>query len=181
MDLHALIKLTNFEHSRKVSEISALLAKWMGYSPSETEIIRQAALFHDVGKSGIAPEILNRPGKLTEREYEIVKTHVQLGSRQIAEAILFLTAAYRVAQAHHERCNGTGYPYGLTENEIHPYARLVSVADVLDALASNRPYRKALSVNEALEYLKNQSGVLFDKDVVAVLLDRWDDVAALYR
>jgi HD-GYP domain-containing protein (c-di-GMP phosphodiesterase class II) len=137
-------------------------------------------LYHDIGKVDISPEILNKPGALTTQEFEIIKRHTQTGCEKISEAICVLIAAYWITRHHHERGDGTGY-YGLAANEIHPFIRLVSVADVLDALLSKRSYKKAWGLNEALDYLKNQSGVQFDKEVISVLLDRSDDIADLYR
>ena len=179
MNLQALIDSTNYEHSRKVSEISGLLAKYAGYSCVEAMVISQAALYHDIGKCDISPEILNKPGALTAQEYNIVKCHTQLGRDRIQEALRVLTAASEIAESHHERSDGTGY-HGLAAEEIHPYARLVAVADVYDALISKRSYKNALNISEALSYLKDRSGVQFDKDIVTALLAHIDEIVALY-
>ena len=180
MDLHTLIKLTDYEHSRKVSQISALLAEIMGYSRTEVEIIKEAALYHDIGKIDIAPEILNKPGALTSQEFDIVKKHTQLGCEKIKDAICGLIVAYWAAKNHHERLDGSGYQ-GLTADEIHPFIRLISAVDVLDALVSRRAYKQCWGMNDALAYLQKQAGVLFDKEVVSALMAHSDDVEALYR
>lgn len=180
MNLQAFINKTDFAHSRKVSELSGLLAGYMGYSGSEAEIIEQAALFHDIGKCDIPPEILGKPGGLTSQEFEIVKTHTLLGGERIKEALQILFAAYLVANNHHEKLDGTGYN-GLLSDKIHPYAKLVSVADVFDALASKRAYKDAWSIDDVFGYLKNQSGTQFDVEIVAILLAHKNEVAALYR
>lgn len=152
----------------------------MGYSRGEAEIIGEAALYHDIGKCFIPPELLDRPGALTQQEFEIVKGHTRLGSEKLQEAQRVLSAAYRIAKYHHERWDGSGY-LGLTGRNIDPYARLAAVADVYDALASKRAYKDALKAQEVLGYLKKYSGIQFDKDVVSALLAHAGEIAALYR
>lgn len=169
-----------YEHSQKVSEISGLLAKKAGYSCADVQIIKQAALLHDIGKCEISNEILNKPGKLTPQEYDVIKKHTQLGSEIIKEALLVMLAAYRIANNHHERWDGSGY-YGLAGNNIDPFARLVAVADVLDALMSKRAYKDCWSLNEAFSYLDKQSGVQFDREIVSVLLSIPNEISALYN
>jgi len=180
LDLQAFVNTTNCEHSIRVSEISGILAKYLGYSQKEALIIGQAAIYHDIGKCDIPPEILNKPGALTDQEYSIVKCHTQLGGERIAEALRVLSAASVISEHHHEKWDGTGY-HGLAAGEIHPYARLVSVADVFDALASKRVYRDACSIGDVIGYITNLAGVQFDEAVVSVLLAHADEIAALYR
>lgn len=175
-----LAKLTHFEHSQKVSEISGILAGYAGYSAQIVDIIRQAALYHDVGKSAIPAEILNKPGKLTEREFEIVKAHTQLGTQKIAQALEVLSAAALIASQHHEKLNGKGY-MGLCGEEIHPYARIVAVADVFDALLSKRAYKDAWAVDDILRYMQEGSGVHFDITVIWLLLGHISEILALYK
>ena len=180
MDLQAFVNMTDFEHSRKVSELSRLLAGYMGYSGSEAELIGQAALFHDIGKCEIDPAILNKPGLLTPQEFAVIKSHTQLGGGRIKEMLDILTAACLIAETHHERWDGSGY-IGLTGDQIHPYSRLVSVVDVLDALRSKRAYKNAWDMGEVFGYLEKQSGIHFDTAVVSALLAHKDEITAIYR
>ena len=181
MNLQNLEILTHYEHSRKVSQISGMLARRAGFSPREADIIEQAAAFHDVGKSCVPDSILQKNGALTPEEYEIVKTHTALGAWQISDALRVLTAADTMAAFHHERLDGKGYPYGLGGNEIHPYARLVAVADVFDALLSKRAYKNAWSLDDVCGYMRQNAGTQFDSEYVELLLSLTDTVAALYE
>jgi putative two-component system response regulator len=163
-----------------VSQLSALLAGYLGYSCAETSIIGQAALYHDIGKNDLPKEILNKPGALTAQEFELVKTHTLLGSTRILELMRVLEAAYVIAGCHHEKVDGSGYK-GLPAKEIPPYAKLVSVVDVLDALASKRAYKNAWNMDDVFSYLKEQAGIQFDPAIVSILLSHRDEVNALYR
>lgn len=180
MDLLSLINNANYEHSRRVSEISGLLAERAGYSQAESRVIAQAALFHDVGKSAIPPSILNKPASLTPGEYELVKTHAALGCKQITEVIHILTAAALIAQQHHEHENGGGY-YHLSGSDIHPYSKLVACADVFDALYNRRPYKEPWDMDKIRAYFTAQTGKQFDGEMVALLFGMIDDVLKLYE
>jgi HD-GYP domain-containing protein (c-di-GMP phosphodiesterase class II) len=162
-----------------VSEISRLLALRTGYASNEAEVISQAALFHDIGKGDIPPGILTKSGPLTDAEYAVVKTHTQAGCRQIADALRILSAASVVANQHHERLDGSGY-LGLAAGQIDPYAKLVAVADVFDALVSRRSYKRPWSQQEVCGYLRDRAGTQFDGEIVAVLLACIDEIVALY-
>jgi HD-GYP domain-containing protein (c-di-GMP phosphodiesterase class II) len=168
-------------HSQKVSEISGLLAGYAGYSPETAGLIRQAAQYHDVGKSEIDPAILNKLGRLTPQEYDTVKTHAELGARRIDRALEILAAAKIIAEQHHEKICGLGYPHGLSGNAIHPYSRIVAVADVYDALASKRAYKGAWDTGDILRYMESESGTHFDGSIIRLLLAHSDEVAALYQ
>lgn len=180
MNLKQIVDSTNFEHSHKVAQISALLAMKAGMSPTEAAIIEQAALYHDVGKVFIPPEVLNKPGKLTTEEYALVKTHTMIGYKQLLEAVQILTVASIVAREHHEREDGSGYMC-LGSQEIHPYAKLISVADVYDALISRRAYKSPWSEADVREYFQSQSGKQFDPYFVSLLLSLLDDIRAIYQ
>jgi len=180
MDLLKLIDNTNYEHSRQVSEISKLMAKKAGYSQAESRIIAQAALYHDIGKVAIPPCILNKPASLTPDEYEIVKTHAAVGCKQITEAVQVLTIAAIIAQQHHEYQNGCGY-YRLSGDDIHPYAKLVAVADVFDALYSKRAYKKAWNMRKIREHFTEQTGKQFDAEMVSLIFSIIKDVLELYK
>lgn len=180
MTLENLETLTHYEHSRKVSQISGMLAKHAGFSPSEADIIEQAAAFHDVGKSCVPQSILRKNGALTPEEYELVKTHTSLGVRQINNALRMLKTADVIAAFHHERPDGKGYPYGLCGSEIPPSARIVAIADVYDALSSKRCYKNAWRLEDVCGYMRQNAGTQFDREYVELLLDLIDTVAALY-
>lgn len=179
MNLTALMNSTHFTHSQQVARISSLLAQLAGFSSEETEIIRQAALFHDIGKDAIPHTILNKPGKLTPEEFHIVQTHTTIGQERLAREAQALSAATVVAQQHHERLDGSGY-MGLDGKSIHPYARLVAVADVFDALISRRAYKDSWSLDKVSAYLRELSGIQFDCRFTALLLENLDQVMALY-
>lgn len=179
MILDTLIESARHEHSRKVSIISGMLAGYAGYSTDEAALIEQAALFHDAGKTDIPPEILNKPGVLTTQEFSVIKTHARKGGNRIKEALRVLAAARLIAENHHEKLDGTGY-HGLTTTGIHPYARLVAVADVLDALLSKRAYKDSWGMDETLGYIKSGAGTHFDVDIVTALLVHSDEIMSLY-
>ena len=176
MDIAALMNSTHFAHSQQVAKISSILAQLAGYTAEETEVICQAALFHDIGKNGISPTILNKPGKLTPEEFHIVQTHTTIGQEQLTREVQALGAAIIVAQQHHERLDGSGY-MGLGEKRIHPYAKLVAVADVFDALVSRRSYK---DIERTSKYLRGLAGIQFDCQFTMLLLDNMAQILALY-
>lgn len=153
-------------HSNRVSEYSAPIAKEMQLAPAEAELIRVGAQLHDIGKIGIPDQLLQKPGYLTPEEYEIVKLHPQIGKR-ILERVGQFGKFLPIVELHHEDQDGRGYPYGLKGREIPLAVRIVHVADVFDALTSNRAYRKAMPPVRALETLAACAGTHFDPDVVS--------------
>jgi putative nucleotidyltransferase with HDIG domain len=155
-------------HSMRVSRVACQMGKLLGLSSEQLKALERGALLHDIGKIGISDTILHKPGKLTEDEWKIMRTHPDIGGR-IVEGIPFLQECMPVVRYHHERWNGSGYPLGLKGEEIPLFARIFAVADVYDALTSKRSYRKSSSPNDALAYLQKQSGILFDSNVVAAL------------
>ena len=180
VELLTLVNNTNFEHSRTVSQISRLMAGKAGFSDSECQVIAQAALCHDVGKSAIPADILNKPASLTPEEYEVVKTHTTAGYEQITKAMQTLSTAAIVALQHHEHVDGHGY-FGLAGSDIHPYAKLVAVADVFDALYSRRSYKEPWDVGRIKGYITQRAGRQFDKDAVGLLFSILSEVLALYE
>ena len=138
------------------------LAVKLGYNERELLEIGIGALLHDVGKMAVPLEILNKPGKLTKEEFEVIKTHPKVGYDMLKDLpnISLLTA--HCALQHHERINGSGYPYGLKGDEIHEYAQIIGIADVFDAVTSHRSYRKPMLPHEALELLYSGVGTLYD-------------------
>ncbi len=152
-------------HSRRVTDLSVGIAQVMGLMRSEIDTIRHAALLHDVGKIGISEQILLKPGRLTDDEFETIKTHPHIGAG-ILNSIEFLKNVCMVIEHHHERFDGKGYPSGLKGEEIPLGARIIMVADSFDAITSLRPYRKPLTFVEASNEVKRCSGTQFDPIVV---------------
>ena len=153
-----------------MTALTIALAQRMGIPESEFEHFRRGALLHDIGKMGIPDEILQKPDALTEAETAIMRMHPEMG-HQILSGIDFLEPALDIPYCHHERWDGTGYPRKLKGEEIPLAARIFAVADVWDALTSDRPYRPAWSEEKALEYLRSQSGKYFDPKVLDVFLE----------
>jgi len=152
-------------HSRRVTQLTVRLAQALGISDNDIMHIRRGALLHDMGKIGIPDSILHKPDKLTDEEWKIMRTHPQLAYDMLFP-IEYLRPALEIPLTHHEKWDGTGYPRGLTGEEIPIVARLFSVVDVWDALTSDRPYRPAWSQEDALTYIREQSGKHFDPRVV---------------
>ena len=158
------------EHTQRVGRTSGLLAAALGLETQEVNLIRYAAALHDVGKIGIPDQILLKPGSLTAAEFEVMKSHVSVGAEILSGSRSpLLRVAEQVALTHHEWWDGSGYPSGLREVEIPLAGRIVSVADVFDALTHDRPYKTAASVDEALEEIRCLSARQFDPSVVAAL------------
>jgi two-component system, response regulator RpfG len=158
-------------HSMKVADITKKIAEKMGLEEKAVIEIKIAAFFHDIGKEYIPKIILNNPKKLTRDEFAIVKMHTKFGFRMLTQFDNnTMKTAAEVALNHHERYNGSGYSNKLNR-EISLAARIVAVADVYDALISERVYQSALSIDEVLFYLKDNAGKLFDPSVVQALLN----------
>ncbi|QLF91685.1 two-component system response regulator [Pseudomonas sp. ABC1] len=155
------------QHIIRVSQFARTLALAVGYSEAAAEDLLHAAPMHDVGKIGIPDAILCKPGKLTPDEWDIMRQHTQIGARIIGEhASGLLQQAAVIALNHHEKWDGSGYPNGLVGEEIPHVARIVSIVDVFDALTSSRPYKRAWPVEEALAFIREQSGTHFDPELV---------------
>lgn len=152
-------------HQNRVAELAVAIAKRMGVSEHRIEGIRLAGIVHDIGKIKIPSEILTKPTALTDLEYEMIKTHPQTGY-DILKDIKFVWPIAQMIYQHHEHVDGTGYPNGLKDEEILLEAKILSVADVVEAMASHRPYRASLGVSMALKEIKAYSGTFYDRDVV---------------
>jgi putative nucleotidyltransferase with HDIG domain len=158
------------KHTERVARTARQLALALRLSPERSELIALAAPLHDIGKIGVPDAVLLKPGKLTDDEFAIMKTHAHVGANMLAgsESPLLRTAA-AIAQHHHERWDGTGYPEGRHGKQIPLSARIVAVADVLDALTHERPYKPAWPVQDALQEIFSQSGRQFDPRVIDAL------------
>lgn len=169
------------EHVKRVSEVTGLLAEALGFSGTELEYLKIAAMLHDVGKIGIPDSILMKPSKLSDEEFEIIKQHTVIGHRILStvDHHLFKIAS-QVALYHHENWDGSGYPKGLKGEDIPLHARIVSLVDVYDALRANRVYRKAFSEEEALEFVNGAVGKKFDPKVHAAFTAHYDAIRRLY-
>lgn len=152
-------------HERRVAQLACAIAQEMGMTDEQVGQIKMASVIHDVGKIYIPTEILNKPGRLTDIEFRMIKAHAQVGY-DILKTINFSWPLAQVVRQHHERLDGSGYPDGLAGDAIMLEARIISVADVAEAMSSHRPYRAALGIEKALEELKAKSGVFYDPQVV---------------
>lgn len=154
-------------HIMRMTNISVAIARAMGLPIEDREVLSIAAPMHDVGKIGIADAILLKPGKLTPEEFEIMKAHAEIGSRILSGEDSLIKAAQEIALYHHENWDGSGYPNGLKGEEIPLLARICALADVFDALTSERPYKEAWPVQRAVDWVRMESGKKFDPAVVA--------------
>ena len=159
-------------HVIRMSHYSRLIALAAGMDELEAELLLDAAPMHDIGKIGIPDRILQKPGKLTPAEWEIMKTHAAIGAEILGETAGsgLLTMASVVALSHHEKWDGSGYPHGLAGEEIPRAGRIVAVADVFDALTSKRPYKEAWPVQKAVDWIVSQSGLHFEPHLVDCFL-----------
>jgi putative two-component system response regulator len=168
------------EHTLRVAKYSRIIAEELGLSPRLCRDIYLAAPLHDVGKVAIPDGILLKPGKLDGDEMAIIRTHAAIGGRILADShceLIQLGAI--IAGNHHERWDGSGYPNGLKQLEIPIAARIVTVADVFDALTTKRPYKEAMPLLKAREYLEDKKEIEFDPACVDAFLSRWEDVASI--
>ncbi|MEA1919501.1 MAG: response regulator [Campylobacterota bacterium] len=160
------------QHVKRVAEYTYLLAKLSGVSEEKAQLMKMASPMHDIGKIGIADSILNKPGKLTPAEWEIMQTHVNLGYEMLRHSKRpILKMATDIALHHHEKYNGKGYPNQLQGEEISLCGRITALADVFDALGSVRPYKERWNDEDILEYIKSQSAKQFDPKLVALFFE----------
>lgn len=156
-------------HTQRVTEMTVRLARRLGCTEEEIIHIRRGALLHDMGKMGIPDEILQKPGPLTDDEWKVMRKH-PLYAYQMLSPISYLNQALIIPYYHHERWDGSGYPHGLKGEEIPLFARFFCVVDVWDALSSDRPYRKRMHPKDVVDYLKKESGRLFDPHIIEKFL-----------
>jgi len=157
-------------HQRRVSILSFAIAKEMNLSEEQIEGSKIAGLIHDLGKISIPSEILSKPGRITDIEFSLIKNHPQVGY-DILKATKFPWPIAQIVLQHHERMDGSGYPSGLSGEKILIEARILGVADVVEAMSSHRPYRPALGIDKALEEISKNRGILYDRKVVDACLN----------
>lgn len=167
-------------HVLRMAHYSRLIAEKLGFPESYLDLILDAAPMHDIGKLGVPDEILLKPGKLTEEEMRIMRKHPKIGARILADSSApLIKLAEEIAMTHHEKYDGTGYPRGLQAEEIPLSGRIVAVADVFDALTSERPYKRAWSAEDAREYIKKNAGIHFCPVCVDAFLAGWSQVVEI--
>ncbi len=164
-------------HVKRVAEYSRVIAKGYGLPPSEVELLKMASPMHDIGKVAIPDAILLKPGKLTDEEFAYMQRHTSLGYDMLKHSSRkILKAASVVAYEHHEKWNGRGYPRGIKGEEIHIFGRITALADVFDALSSDRCYKKAWELDRVLNLFKEERGEHFEPKIVDVFFERLEDV-----
>lgn len=164
-------------HILRMAHYSCLIARNIGLSAEEQELILQACPMHDIGKVGIPDHILLKPGKLDPDEFDLMKTHAKIGHDILKNSpSRMLQAGAMVALSHHEKFDGTGYPAGLKGENIPLYGRITAVADVFDALTSERPYKKAFDIETAVDIIRKGDGTHFDPACVRAFFQDWDEV-----
>lgn len=164
-------------HVVRMAKYSRIIAEGLGLSADEADVIEMSAPMHDIGKIGIRDNILLKPGKLTTEEFEIMKSHTVIGHEILkGSPSKFLKMGAVIALGHHEKFDGTGYPYGKKGSEIPIEARIVALADVYDALVSERPYKNAWPIEAALKFMKKQCGTHFDPECFKSFEDNLDAI-----
>lgn len=167
------------EHVRRMAHVAAAVARRMGFDDEACDTLLDAAPMHDVGKIGIPDRILLKPGKLSADEWVIMRQHTLFGARILEGSDAdVISLGEVIARTHHERWNGSGYPHGLKGEAIPIEGRITAIADVYDALTSERPYKKAFSIERSLEIIREERGQHFDPDVVDAFLEIHDEVIA---
>lgn len=163
-------------HTRRISELSIVLGAAAGLSDEDCELLRQASPLHDVGKIGIPDSILLKPGKLDNSEFELMKMHTTIGGKILTDAGRYkiLDAGRIIAEQHHEKWDGSGYPNGLKGEDIHILARIVAIVDIFDALTSERPYKKAFSIEKTSEIMHEGRCSHFDPRLIDLFFDNLD-------
>jgi putative nucleotidyltransferase with HDIG domain len=157
-------------HQKRVAQLAVAIANTMELSQTRISSIRMAGILHDLGKIAIPAEILSKPSTLSDIEFSLIKTHPQVGY-DILKNINFPTPVAQIVYQHHERMNGSGYPMGLSGNDILPEARILTVADVVEAMSSHRPYRPGLGMDKALAEIQENKGSFYDSNAVDACLE----------
>jgi putative two-component system response regulator len=169
-------------HTLRVGEMSAYIADKLGWSSEEVALMKLASPMHDIGKVGIEDAVLLKPGKLDESEFKRMKEHAEIGYNILSEhKSPLLRLAAEIAHTHHEKFNGLGYPRGIKGSEIPQSGAIVAVVDVFDALLSDRPYKKAFSLEKTIDIIKSDSGSHFDPQIVDIFLSNIDEIVAIRK
>jgi|GEM_PF-345229 len=170
------------QHVQRVSEYSYVLALACGVNVYEADLLRLAAPMHDIGKIGIADNVLKKAGRLTDEEFESMTHHTTIGAGILGnQSSQVMKYAQIIALQHHEKWNGKGYPKGLKGEDIHLFSRIVAIADVFDALTSKRPYKESWSIEDAVDLLLREKGQQFDPMVVDIFVDNIDKIIDIYN
>lgn len=184
--IHRLVVAAEFKdkgtasHIRRMSQYSAMLAKKINLPPSEVDLILHASSMHDIGKIGTPEEILMKPGKLTESEWVSMREHTSHGAKILHDSSSnLLMEGERIAVSHHEKWDGSGYPLGISGEDIPLSGRICAVADVFDALTSERPYKKAFTNETALNMMRQESGLHFEPELLNIFADSMLEVDAI--
>jgi putative two-component system response regulator len=184
--IHRLVLATEYkdedtgDHIIRIGRFCTLLARQFGLPEKEVQDIGYAAPMHDIGKIGIPDQILLKPGKLTAREFEIMKTHTTIGGQILAKSKSeIIQCAQEIAVTHHERWDGTGYPKGLSGDRIPLTGRIVALADTFDALTNKRPYKPPYPLDLALQIMRKEKGAQFDPELLEVFMKNIDSIVAI--
>jgi len=167
-------------HQQRVTYLACAIAREIGLSTDQVDGIRMAGVVHDIGKILVPSEILSKPGRLTEIDHSMIKTHPNVGY-DILKTIEFPYPVAQIVLQHHERMDGSGYPAGLSGEDILMEARILAVSDVVEAIASRRPYRAALGLNKALKEISKKKGILYYTEAVDACLKLFKEKAFRFR
>ena len=162
-------------HQTAVSRISDLIAKELGFSECQRSLIFIGSILHDIGKIAMPHDILSKPTRLSAAEYKLLQEHSAIGKHLLSDFDRFFPKLSTIVEQHHERIDGSGYPFGLIGNEILDETKIISVADVVEAMSSHRPYRPALGLNKAIEEIMQGAGKIYDPEVSKALISSYNN------
>lgn len=167
--------LYTYGHSTRVAEMAYGLGKVLGMTEKELNLMHVAGDLHDIGKIGVPDSVLNKPGKLELDEWELMKEHSYIGYKILSKANTFKKIS-EIVLYHHERWDGKGYPKGLKAEEIPLESRILAVCDSIDAMKSDRPYRKSISDKICREEISKNEGIMYDSEIAECMLENWDEI-----